>query len=171
MESARRINSIAQCYAHALAVDHEAVSRYAQFAEWLEARGSDATARLFREMARFTEEHAKSLESRIGDAALPRVKETEHDWIDNAPHDQADDSVVLQLMTAFDALKIAEDAELHAQHFFEQIAASAENTEVRKFARELSRELAAHVRQLDTQLARTPHPPAPDTMVPSGMLG
>lgn len=171
MGNAVRIDSIAQCYAHALAIDHEAVSRYAQFAEWLEARGADTTARLFREMARFTEEHAKSLESRIGQTALPRVAEVEHDWLDNLPHDQSDESVVFQLMTAFDALKIAEDAELHAQHFFEEIAAGARSPAVRDFARELARELAVHVKRLDSQLARTPHPPTPDTMLPSALLG
>lgn len=171
MGNAIRIDSIAQCYAHALAIDHEAVSRYAQFAEWLEARGADATARLFREMARLNAEHAKALESRIGEAALPRVAETEHDWLDNLPHDQSDESLVLQLMTAFDALKIAEDAELHAQQFFEHIADSAESPAVRQFAQELASELGTHVRQLDSQLARTPHPPGPDTILPGALLG
>jgi rubrerythrin len=74
-------------------------------------------------------------------------------------------------MTPFDALKIAEGAERRAQSFFEQVAASAKDSDVRSLANDMAREEAEHVKWINKQLSRTPGPLPDDTIVPSAFLG
>lgn len=171
MGQSGRITSVAQCYAHALTIEHEAVARYREFADYLEERGNEATARLFRELAKFEAEHESVLEQRAKDMALPRLKAWQYSWLDDAPPESVDHNLVFHLMTPFDALKIAEGAERRAQTFFEQIAASAEDSEVRALARDMAREEAEHVKWISKQISRTPRPLADDAIVPSAFLG
>lgn len=171
MGQASRITSVAQCYAHALTIEREAVTRYREFADHLEERGNETTARLFRELAKFEAEHEMILERRSTGMALPKLKAWQYSWLDDAPPESVDHDLVFHLMTPFDALKIAEGAERRAQTFFETIATSAEDSEVRSLARDMAREEAEHVKWIGKQLSRTPPPLAGDAIVPSAFHG
>jgi demethoxyubiquinone hydroxylase (CLK1/Coq7/Cat5 family) len=89
---------------------------------------------------------------------LPKLRAGQYESLDDAPSETVDHNLVFHRMTPFDALKIAEGAERRAQAFFEQIATSAEDSDLRSFARDMAREEAQHVAWITKQLSRMPRP-------------
>ena len=85
MASATPIGNLAECYANALAIEREAAARSAQFAEYLEDHGEQATAALFRKLARFEQQHVEELERRSAGMPLPALRPWEFSWLDDAP--------------------------------------------------------------------------------------
>lgn len=165
-----RITGVEQCYAHAIAIEHEAVQRYNEFADMTEALGNTDTARLFRQLAKLEAEHEMVLERRARGMTLPALTGTDHAWLDAAAPEKVDHDIIHHLLTPWHALKIAEDAELRARAFFEQVAADTSSDDVRTLALEMAREEAEHVQWIDKLLARTPPPPAPDQLIPSAFF-
>ena len=104
MASAKPIGNLAECYANALAIEREAAARSAQFAEYLEDHGEQATAELFRRLARFEEQHVEELERRTAGMPLPALRPWEFSWLDDAPAERVDHHFVFHLMTPHDAL-------------------------------------------------------------------
>lgn len=158
MANATPIGNLAQCYANALAIEREAAARSAQFAEHLEDHGAQATAELFRRLARFEAQHLEELERRTAGMPLPALRPWEFSWIDDAPAEQVDHDFIFHLMTPHDALTIALGAEKRAQALYEQSAATSDDPEVRRLARELAGEELEHIAWLEDGLRRVPRP-------------
>ncbi|GIK25501.1 MAG: rubrerythrin [Betaproteobacteria bacterium] len=158
MASAAPIGNLAECYANALAIEREAAARSAQFAEYLEDHGEQATAELFRKLARFERQHVEELERRTSGMPLPALRPWEFSWLDNAPAEQVDHQFVFHLMTPHDALKIALGAEKRAQMLYEQVIATSEDPEVQRLARELAGEELEHIAWLEDGLKQVPRP-------------
>ncbi|MDT3734683.1 MAG: ferritin family protein [Denitratisoma sp.] len=158
MASATPIGNLAECYANALAIEREAASRSAQFAEYLEDHGEQATAALFRKLARFEQQHVEELERRSAGMPLPALRPWEFSWLDDAPAEQVDHQFVFHLMTPHDALKIALGAEKRAQALYEQAIAASEDPEVQRLARELAGEEIEHIAWLEDGLKKVPRP-------------
>lgn len=158
MASATPIGNLAECYAHALAIEREAAARSAQFAEYLEDHGEQATAELFRKLARFERQHVDELERRTAGMPLPALRPWEFSWLDDAPAEQVDHEFIFHLMTPHDALKIALGAEKRAQALYEQAAALSNDAEVKRLAHELAGEELEHIAWLEEGLERVPRP-------------
>lgn len=158
MASATPIGNLAACYANALAIEREAAARSAQFAEYLEDHGEQATAELFRKLARFERQHVDELERRTAGMPLPALRPWEFSWLDDAPAEQVDHQFVFHLMTPHDALKIALGAEKRAQSLYEQVIATSDDPEVQRLARELASEEIEHIAWLEEGLTRVPRP-------------
>lgn len=158
MASAAPIGNLAECYASALAIEREAAARCAQFAEYLEDHGEQATAELFRRLARFEQQHVTELERRTAGMPLPALRSWEFSWLDNAPAEQADHRFVFHLMTPHDALSIALGAEKRAQTLYEQVLSASNDPEVQRLARELAGEELEHIAWLEEGLRKVPRP-------------
>lgn len=158
MASARPIGNIAECYANALAIEREAATRSAEFAEYLEDHDELATAELFRKLARFEQQHVEELERRTAGMPLPALRSWEFSWLDDAPAEQVDHEFVFHLMTPHDALTIALGAEKRAQALYEQAIAVSDDPEVKRLARELAGEELEHIAWLEDGLKKVPRP-------------
>jgi rubrerythrin len=158
MASATPIGNLAECYANALAIEREAAARSAQFAEYLEDHGEQATADLFRKLARYEQQHVDELLNRTSGMPLPALRSWEFSWLDNAPSEQVNHDFIFHLMTPHDALKIALNAEKRAQALYEQAVASSEDAEVKRLARELAGEELEHIAWLEDALRKAPRP-------------
>lgn len=158
MASATPIGNLAECYANALAIEHEAAACSEQFAEYLEDHGEQATAELFRKLARFEQQHVDELARRSAGMPLPALRSWEFSWLDDAPAEQVNHEFIFHLMTPHDALKIALGAEKRAQALYEQAIASSNDPEVKRLARELAGEEMEHIALLEDALARAPRP-------------
>jgi rubrerythrin len=149
---------IAALYAHALALEREAATRYGEFSARLGDEGNDAVAGLFAQLARFEGEHAAALERECQGMALPEIAPQQYAWLDAAAPETAAHDLVFQLMTPHDALEIALAAELRAQAFFEQVLERAGDPRLRELAAGMVREEQAHAGSVREALARTPDP-------------
>ncbi len=157
MASMSPIGSIAECYAHAMAIERESAARYAEFAELMAERGEEATAALFERLARFDAQHADALAVRASGLALPRVSPVEHSWVDDAPP-EAVSHELFQLLTPHYAIRIALTNEERTQALFEDVMASAGDPDAQCLAAEISAEGTDQIRDLREALARTPAP-------------
>lgn len=158
MASATPFGSLAECYASALAIEREAAARSEEFAEYLDAHGEQATAELFRRLARFERQHLAELERRAAGMPLPALRSWEFSWLDDAPAEQVDHRFVFHLMTPHAALKIALGAEKRAQALFEQTVALSDDPEVKRLARELASEELERIAWLEDGLRQVPRP-------------
>ena len=143
-------------YAHAIAIEREAVERYSEFAERMDDLGNEAAAEIFATLARVEVEHLGELVARTAGAKLPKLAPHEYAWLDNAAPETAARELVFRLMTPRQALEIALAGEKRALAFFEGAMLGAADPMVRTLARELAADEADHIVMLEKLLERTP---------------
>lgn len=149
------IESAAELYVHALAMEREAAERYGEFAGRMADEGNYPLAELFRLLAREERRHLEALKRRTEGVPLPAL-DSDYRWLDQGAPETAARELVFRLMTQRDALQIALRAEKRARAFFEHAVRVADDPAVRALAREMAAEEAAHVELLERALSRTP---------------
>jgi rubrerythrin len=154
----RAIQSAAELYAHAIAIEREAAERYSEFAERMADLGNDAVAELFDRLAGFEAEHLETLLRRTDGVALPIPAAGEYRWLDAAAPETAARELIFRLMTPRGALEIALGAEKRAQAFFEHVLTSAEDPALRAVAKEMAGEEQEHVHMVEQLLSQTADP-------------
>lgn len=157
MASMNPIGSVAECYAHAMAIEHEAATRYAEFAQLMGERGEEATAALFERLAEFDARHAETLAARASNLTLPRVSVVEHSWVDDAPPESVSHEL-FQLLTPHHAISIALTNAERTQALFEDVMASNSDPDAQRLAAEISAGGTEQIRHLREALSRTPAP-------------
>lgn len=151
----RAISTGPELYAHAIAIEREAAARYAQFAERLSDRGSEAVAEMFSRLAAIEGEHLEALLRRTEGVTLPTIQDDEYHWIEAGPASEPARELTLRLMTPRQALAIALAAEMRAQAFFEHVFMTADDPALRALAQEMAAEEMEHVVAIEGLLART----------------
>lgn len=157
MGSSKPIGTIAECYAHAVAIEREAATRYAEFADLMAERGEEATAELFGQLAGFDARQADLLAASAARMTLPRIPSVEHSWVDDAPP-EAVSHELFHLMTPHDALDIALRNKQRTKALFEQVVATSHDPEAKELAAAISSDEDEHIRRLRDAIARTPTP-------------
>jgi rubrerythrin len=137
------VESTAELYVHAIAMEREAAKRYAELSRRMQDEGNGEVARLFARLAAHESEHLAALRRRTFGVELPPL-EADYSWRGSgvsSPHQ---------------ALGIALRAEKGAKAFFEQAQRVAEDPGLRALAREMVAEESEHIAMIEAQLARTP---------------
>jgi len=158
MTQQRRIGSVPELYAHALAIEREAAARYLEFAARMADEGNDQVATLFRSLARFESEHVAQLEEATRDMSLPRIAAAQYAWLDAGAPETAAHDLVFRLMTPHDALEIALEAERRARRFFDEVYENSDDQPLRELALDMAREEDDHVAWVERALAANPDP-------------
>jgi rubrerythrin len=158
MDDQKTIRHADEFYAHALALEREAVERYGEFARHMADLGNDAVAAMFARLSAFEAEHVRDLEDRTVNMALPELDPGTYAWLDAGAPESAPREWLFRLMTGRDALTIALRCERRAQAFFEKVANTAASPEIRLLAVEMANEETAHIAWVEQELERTPEP-------------
>ena len=156
--STAAITTAPALYAHAIAIEREAIARYSEFAERMADLGNEAVAEIFATLARLETEHLEELTARTATMALPALAATEYSWLDGAAPETAARELVFRLMTPRHALEIALAGERRAAAFFEHVVMTAEDAMLRALAGEMAGDEADHVAMLEKLLEKTPGP-------------
>lgn len=144
--------------AQAYAMECEAVERYTEFADAMDAHNNREVAALFRTMAGYEAKHAEQILSGMGWKTAPARPAGGHRWgAFEAPETVPAESVHY-LMQPWHALQLALAAEQRAEAFFQALADVATDAAVQRAARELQAEEAEHVELVKAWLARVPKP-------------
>ena len=152
----RRVESVSALYAHAMAIEREAVARYREFAAHMAEHGNDTVAELFSNLARFGIEHAYHLAKKNAGMALPKLAAVEYSWLDQeAPVPEAH-AFVLRMLTPRMALEIALRAEQRAKAFFDNVIDESTDASIREVALDMARGEQAHIAWVTEALARVP---------------
>ncbi len=161
----RFIESPAELYAHAIAMEREAAERYAEFARRMADEGRDELAAVFARLARTEAEHLETLERRTDGVELPALKTHEYKWLDAGIPEVPARELVLRLMTPRQALAIALHAEQRAHAFFEHVYFTASDPALRALAKEMAAEEREHVAMLARLIEATPAPELHSTLI------
>jgi rubrerythrin len=145
--------------ARAYAMELEAVERYAQFAEQLDAHNNREVAELFRKLSAIEALHAKRILEEMGWPSLPALTPA-YAWEGPEAPETAPFESVHYLMQPYHALEIALNCELHAQKYYEQIASGSAPQQVLAAAAEMAAEEREHVSLIRAWMKKVPQPAA-----------
>jgi rubrerythrin len=159
------IQSPAELYAHAIAIEREAAERYGEFAERMEDDGREALADVFSMLARVEAEHLETLLARTDGLTLPQIDEGRYKWLDSGAPETPARELIYRLMTPRHALAIALHAEQRAQAFFEHVFWTASDPALRVLAREMAEEEREHVALVGKLLGDTAEPTLDTTLI------
>lgn len=165
-KSGNGIGSLGALHVHALAIAHEAIARYQEFAAHAADHGNDAAADLFSWLAELEDEHAFHLAHVAEGMVLPKLAPGEYAWLHSGPPLPEAHDFIFRMMTPREALEIAVRAEERAKAFFEQVLAASNDAGVRELAIELGRDEDSHIARLQDALARVPKPFRPSEDCP-----
>jgi rubrerythrin len=154
----RPIATIEEFYAHALAIEREAVARYREFEAWYADRGEDALARLCGGLACVEAEHEAVLARGCASLVLPALEPGEHCWLDEGSPEAPAREFFYRVVSPRQLLEIALKSEMDARDFFERAAQGEGLPELREAAVEMAQEESLHVEWVLAALARYPAP-------------
>jgi rubrerythrin len=152
------IESAAELLAHAHRIEADAAERYGLLAEQMETHNNPDVAKLFRKLEWVEGLHADKIRDRAGETPLPALGPLDGKW----PGDDSPEAVDLgeahYLMTPFHALQMALKAEQNAFAFYDRLAQSATDPEIRQLATEFAEEEREHVDLVLKELKKYPPP-------------
>ncbi len=154
----KSVQSAPELYAHAIAIEREAAGRYAELAQLMADRGSEAVAEVFSMLARLEAGHLDALLRRTEGMALPQIAAGQYRWLDAGAPETAAREWLFRLLTPRQALLIALDAERRAEVFFERVFVTCGDPALRSLAREMALEESEHVSMVARLIERTPDP-------------
>jgi rubrerythrin len=143
----------AELYAHAIAIEREAASRYDELGDAMAERGYHAVAVLFYMLSSFEARHFGELTAKTAGVVLPDLT-ADYTWREGeSPETVSFDACIVE-MTPERALLLALDAEKRAKAFFEHAARITTDAPTRALAREMAVEEAEHIVLVERTLAR-----------------
>lgn len=142
--------------AHAIALEREAEERYGELAATMDAHNNPETARVFRDMARFSKMHGDAVAERAIDLPVSKLASWEFRW--QLPPEVGEDEGLHYLMTPYHALKYARDNEIRGMAYYSEVAASSEDPEVQRLGAEFANEEKQHIDALERWIAIAPRP-------------
>jgi rubrerythrin len=150
--------TLADFMAQALAMEREAVERYTEFADAMEAHNNREVAAMFRTMANYEGKHAQQIMAEMGWKQDPAPPAGGFGWPDLEAPETVPIDEVHYLMQPWHALQLAMAAEERAAAFFGELAKATTSDTVRRAALEMQGEEREHVALLRAWLAKVPTP-------------
>jgi len=152
------IENIEEFLAHALALESEVAERYEEIADSMQIHNNTEVAQLFRKLARASAKHAGEMRLRAAGKELPKIAPWEFQWGDASAPETPSMEKTHYLMTPYQALDMARNAEIQAQNYYTSVADNTSNEDVRKLGLEFAYEEAEHVDLVNKLIARYPKP-------------
>lgn len=142
----RPIDSIELFYAHALAIEREAVERYDEFSAYFRGRGEEPLAGLCEQVAREEREHYEKLLRATRHMTLPEIDARKYQWFDSGSPEAPSREVFYRVSTPRQLLEVALAGEIAARRFFRWCTRTTRDPAVRALSRGFAHDEAAHVR-------------------------
>ena len=150
-------NAYEDFMSRAYTMELEAIERYAQFAEQLEAHNNKEVASLFRRLSGIEALHAKRILEEMGWPSTPALPPA-YAWEGPEAPETAPFDALHYLMQPWHALEIALQCETRAQQYYESVATSKAPRRVRAAAAEMALEEREHVRLIRAWMSKVPRP-------------
>lgn len=152
-----RLDSIGDLLAYALALEVEATERYAELAELMATHNNRDVAESFRKMARVEQLHVDEIRKRIEQSRLTELPTAHFRWVGLTSGPESTDPADLHyLMTPRQALELALINEKRAHQYYDTIATSTTDPEVKALAAEFAEEEKEHVALVEAWMKKYP---------------
>jgi len=142
----RPIATLEEFYAHAIAIEREAMERYREFQAWFADRSDEILAGLCANIGRMEEKHYRALTEASRSLALPAIAAREYLWLEAGSPEAPARELFYRVAEPRHLLEIALEGERNALAFFQWVARSAPDKAVRAAAAEMARDEEVHVR-------------------------
>ena len=152
------INTLEELLAHAHALESEAVERYEELAEQMEAHNNPELAELFQKMAAVERKHVDKVEHLAGDNTLPRLAPWEYRWQSAESPESVPVGQSHYRLTPYQALSLMIACEERAQAFFAEVACTSPESTLRTMAAQMAQEETQHAELLRQWRNRYPEP-------------
>lgn len=152
------IDSVGTLHVHALAIAHEAIARYREFATHVADHGNDELADMFSRLFELKTEQAFQLAKGASSMVSPKPAAGEYAWLHSDPLLPEARDFIFRVLTPRQVLEIAVRAEERAKAFFDRVRSASNDADVRELAIALGRDEDSHVAWLHDALARVPEP-------------
>jgi rubrerythrin len=146
------IDTVAEFYAHAIAIEREAMERYAEFAGYYADRGEEVLSGLCHNLAGLERGHLEQLLLACAHLQLPAIASTDYQWLESGPPEAMAREFFYRVANPRQLLEVALDAESRAVAFFEWARRTTGDAAVRELAREMAAEERQHVRWVRSAL-------------------
>lgn len=152
------VANIPEFYAHAIAIEREAVNRYREFAQWMSDLGMDHVAELFEKLEQMEKQHLRLLEKDAAHFPLPELSPWQYAWLFTSLPGPLETAFPLMPQNTHDALKLALAAERRAVNFFRGVAETARDPGVRILAAKMVEDERHHIDDIERLLKREHDP-------------
>lgn len=146
-------HTIEEFLAYSIKLEEEAVLRFDQLADSMNAAGNHEVGKLFRQLADYSRLHLGDARARSGFRVLPQIDPDCFNWPDIESPETAAIWAADPLIGREQALEIALDAERAGLAYYQEILDSTQDPEIRVMAQEFAQEEAQHVAELERWLA------------------
>lgn len=150
------IHNLSELLAHALALEVEAVERYADLAELMESHNNREVAELFMKMSEIEKLHVEEIRRQISSRKLTKLPAIRYQWVTAEGPETTDPADLHYLMTPYQALTLALLNEQRACDFYKAVLAACTDEASRELAGELAAEEEEHVALIKAWLAKVP---------------
>ena len=139
------IGSVEEFYAHALAIEREAMERYQEFDHYFRGRGEEVLAGLCANLARLEGDHLRELVEASAHLQLPAIDASGYCWIEAHSPEASVREVFYRIATPRHLLEAALQAEIRAFEFFDNVVHTTPEPQVRALASEMAAEEMQHI--------------------------
>ncbi len=139
-------------------VEEAAAECLTSLSHQMEVHNNPQMAELFARMAEMRAEHAATIHAAMEPAWRTEIYNREMRWLGESCPGAVEMEQAHYLMQPAHGLKIARNACARIHDFFADIAGMTQDEAIRRKATELKAEVAAHLRAVEEELARTPDP-------------
>jgi rubrerythrin len=150
--------SAAELFAHALAIEREALSRYRELADWMQDLGIEFVGSVFRKLEQSEREHLDLLERSAAGLELPEISPWQYAWFFTSSPAYIELTFPLMPQTPRDALALACVAERRAEEFFLVVANRIADAASVKLAVGMALEEHRRLAEIERALQATPDP-------------
>ena len=142
----RPIATLEEFYAHAIAIEREAMERYREFQAWFADRGEEILAGLCANIGRMEEDHYRALVEDSRALALPAIAADGYLWLEAGPPEAPARELFYRVAEPRHLLEVALAGERNALAFFQWVARTAPDEKARAAAVEMAQDEEVHVR-------------------------
>ena len=163
----KALQGVEEFYAHAIAIEREAVERYREFEGWFADRGEEVLAGLCRNLAGLEADHLRQVEHASRGLVIPAIDASRHQWLETGPPETLARDLFYRMAEPRHLLEMVLQAECNALAFFEWVGRTSPDTRVRFLAREMAAEEQQHVQWAAKALEyHVPRHPAWESVLP-----
>lgn len=155
------MQTVEEFLAHAIRLEEEAANRLGDLSHAMKIYGNHDSAAFFGKLAYFSRLHLAQARARAGYHDVPDIAPDEFEWPDGESPEATSMEASHYLMDLAYAMDLSLQSEQRGFDFYDEIARTTEDPEIRAMAVEFAAEEAEHVAELKRWIALQAAAPQP----------
>jgi rubrerythrin len=155
------MQTVEEFLAHAIRLEEEAATRLGDLSHAMKIYGNDDSAAFFGKLAYFSRLHLAQARARAGYHDIPEIAPDQFEWPEGESPEATSMEASHYLMDLAYAMELSLESEQRGFDFYDEIARTTEDPEIRVMAVEFAAEEAEHVAELKRWISLQAAAPKP----------